>query len=166
MELFLNFKSSLIGLTLEQLPNFLDIVQRVAPNYSPTRKAVLDDTHSHVIWKITPEAIRAALGLSEAQCQAMIPFTESKFLQVFRKADLESKNKLFQTILNTPVPSDTLITPLSSQLFINPVVSSISLLSQILGLDSDNMVSEVMLGILLYLSQSASGINFDEFLVI
>ena len=36
---------------------------------------------------------------------------------------------------------------------------------QILGLDSDSMVSEVMLGILLYLSQYASGIKFDDFLV-
>ena len=79
-ELFVNLKSSLIGFTLEQLPNFPDIVQRVASNYSSTRKSVLDDTDSHVICKITPEAIRASLGLSEAQCQAQIPFTESEIL--------------------------------------------------------------------------------------
>ena len=83
---------------------------------------------------------------------------------MFGKSDLESKNKLFQTILNTPVSSDTLITPLYSKLFINPIVSTISLLIQILGLDSDSMVSEVMLGILLHLSQSGAGIKFDEFL--
>ena len=64
---------------------------------------------------------------------------------MFGKDDLESKNKLFQTILNTPVPLDTLITPLSSELFINPVISAISLLSQILGIDSDSMVPEVIL---------------------
>ena len=58
----------------------------------------------------------------------------------------------------------TLVTPLSSELFINPVVSAISLLSQILGLYSNIMVFEVMLGILLYLSQYEVGINFDEFL--
>ena len=44
------------------------------------------------------------------------------------------------------------------------MVSAISLLSQILSLNSDSMVSEVMLGILLYLSQSTSGIKFDDFL--
>ena len=49
-------------------------------------------------------------------------------------------------------------------MFIKYVVSSISLLSKILGLDSDIMVSEVMLGILLNLSQSEEGIKFDEFL--
>ena len=80
------------------------------------------------------------------------------------KSDLESKNKLFQTIFNTPVPSDTLITPLPSELFINPIVLAIYLLSQILGLDSDIMVSEVMLGILLYQSQFEAGIKFDDFL--
>ena len=68
-------------------------------------------------------------------------------------------------MLNTPVPSETLITPLSSELFINHVVASISLLSQILFLDSDIMVSEVMVGILLHLSKSEAGIKFDEFLV-
>ena len=83
---------------------------------------------------------------------------------MFWKADLESKNKLFQTILNTPAPSDTLITPFSSKLFINPIVSTISLLIQILGLDSNIMVYEVMLGIHLYLSQYEAGIKFDEFL--
>ena len=83
---------------------------------------------------------------------------------MFGKADLESKNKLFQTILKTLVPSKTLITPLSSELFINHVISAISLLSQILGLDSDIMVSNVMLGILLYLSQYEARIKFDEFL--
>ena len=84
---------------------------------------------------------------------------------MFKKAELESKNKLFQTILNTPVPSETLITPLSFEMFINLVVSTISLLIQILGLDSDSMVSEVMIGILLYLSQSKEKIKFDDFLV-
>ena len=80
-------------------------------------------------------------------------------MQVFRKADLESKNKLFQTILNYPNPLETLITPLSSKLFINPAISAISL-----GHDSDSMVSKVMLGILFYLSQYEAGIKFDDFL--
>ena len=83
---------------------------------------------------------------------------------MFRKADLKSKNQLFHTILNTPVPSETHITPLSSKLFINLVVLAISLLIQILGPDSDNMVSEVMLGILLYSSQSKEGIKFNDVL--
>ena len=83
---------------------------------------------------------------------------------MFGKADIESKNKLFQTILKTTVPLDTLINPLSFEMFINPTVSSMSFLSQILGLNSDSMVSKVILGILLYLSQSASGIKFNEFL--
>ena len=38
-------------------------------------------------------------------------------------------------------------------------------MSQILGIDSDIMVFEVMLGILLYPSQSKVGIKFDELLV-
>ena len=104
------------------------------------------------------------MGLSEAQCQALTPFTESEVLQVFKKTDPESKYKLFQIILNTPVPSETLITPLSSKFFINPVSSAFSHLIQILGLDSNIMVSEVMIGVLLYLSQYASGIKFDDFL--
>ena len=83
---------------------------------------------------------------------------------MFRKDDLESKNKLFHTILKNPVPLESLITPLSSELFINPVVSTISLLSKILGLDSDIMVSEVMLGILLYLSHFEAGVKLNEFL--
>ena len=125
-KLFVNLKSSLIGFTLEQLPHFLGIVQRVASNYFATRKAILNDTHTHVICKITPKSIRDSLGLSKSQCQALIPFTESEVLQVFRKANLEYKNKLFHTIFKTPVPLETLITPLSSELFINPVISTIS----------------------------------------
>ena len=83
---------------------------------------------------------------------------------MFGKVYLESNNKLFRTILKTLVPSETLITPLSSELFINPVISSFSLLTQILGLDSNSMVSKVILGILLYLSQYEAGIKFDDFL--
>ena len=63
-KLFVNLKSSLIGFTLEQFPNFPNIVQRVASIYSPTGKAVLDDKHSHVIFKVTLEVIRVSLGLS------------------------------------------------------------------------------------------------------
>ena len=82
---------------------------------------------------------------------------------MFRKSNLQYKNKLFQIILNTPVLSETLITPLSFKLFLNPVVSAISLLSQILGLDRNIMVSKVMLGILLHPIQYEAGIKFDEF---
>ena len=46
----------------------------------------------------------------------------------------------------------------------NPVVSAISHFIQILGLDSDSMVFEVMLGILPYMSQYTSGIKFNDFL--
>ena len=83
---------------------------------------------------------------------------------MFGNVDLESNNKLFQTILKTPVPIETIITPLSYELFIKPVIVAIYLLSEIVGLDSDIMVSEVMLCILLYLSQSEARINFNEFL--
>ena len=54
LELFVNLKSSLMGITLEKLSHFLDIVQRVASNYFTIGKAILDDTHSHVICIITP----------------------------------------------------------------------------------------------------------------
>ena len=67
-ELLGNLKPSLVGFALEQFPHFLDMVHRESSNYSATGKAILDDTHSHFIWKITPEAIRNSLGLFEAQC--------------------------------------------------------------------------------------------------
>ena len=79
-ELLVNLNSSLIGCTLEQFPNFLDIFQRVASNYSPSGKAILDDTHSHVVCIITPKAIMDSLGLSKSQCQTLIPFTELEVL--------------------------------------------------------------------------------------
>ena len=94
----------------------------------------------------------------------MIPFTESKFLQVFRKEDLESNDKFFQAILKTSASSKTLTTPIPSKLFINPIRSVVSLSIQILYLDNDSMVTEVMLGTFLYLSQFEAVIKFEKFL--
>ena len=56
--------------------------------------------------------------------------------------------------------------PFENSIFQDPLQSSFSLMSQVLGLDDNSLVSEVMIGCLLEESQSKSPkcLNFDEFL--
>ena len=57
--------------------------------------------------------------------------------------------------------------PHNISLFIEPIQAVFSLMSQILGLDSDKLVIEVMVGILCLVSQSKEQfcLNYDEFFV-
>jgi len=91
------------------------------------------------------------LNFPETQSQSLIAFSEADVVQVFRQTDLEVKNQLHQIVMKVSVSIETLTIPIPSQLFIDHIHSSISLLSHILGLNDDGRVTEVMLGILLYL---------------
>jgi len=66
--------------------------------------------------------------------------------------------------MKIPVSIETLTIPIPSELFIDPICSSVSLLRQILGLEDDGQVTDVMLGVFLYLSQSKTSLKFVEFL--
>ena len=57
--------------------------------------------------------------------------------------------------------------PYDISLFIEPIQVVFSLLSQILGLDSDRLVTKVLIGTLYLVSQSKNEVclNYDEFLV-
>jgi len=66
--------------------------------------------------------------------------------------------------MKVPVSVETLTIPIPSELFFDPIRSSVSLLSQILGLNNDSKVTKVMLGIFIYSSHSEESVKFDEFL--
>ncbi len=116
----------------------------------------MNSSHGHLLCITNPQNLRISLNCLVDLTSFLIPFTETNVLQIYEKATPEAKNELYHHIMNTPVIHESLVVPFQSELCIPTIHSSVTLLSQILGLDDDRSVIEVMLGFFIYLSQSGT----------
>lgn len=140
----------------------------IANNFVKGSTQVLSIDGSRVILSITPESLRKVFNLSlPSQNSAVITFSEEETLATIKALSSEQISSFLSKMLSPEVdqtPSQFLI---ESTLFVKPIQALFSLMSQILGLESDKNVTEVMIGILCLCSHSSSerSSDFEEFLV-
>ena len=117
---------------------------------------------------INTKSITSSLGLpSPTAKQNVIQFSELSSLATIKALAPEELTSFMAKLLKPGVIETQDIFPCDLSSFLKPIQAIFSLLSQILGLDSDQSVIEVMIGTLYLVSQSNEQRTFryEEFMV-
>ena len=135
-------------------------------NYSKFERVIINYNGSKVLCHINPQSISEALSIPESNEDLIEQFLEFSCLESVRglgKSQLES----FISKMNKPdVSIEGLTFPYENSIFQDPLQSLFSLMSRVSGLVDDRLVSEVMVGCLLEVTQSKipKCLYFDEVL--
>ena len=137
--------------------------------YSHSTYILQNQKASKLIGSLTPQSIRAVLGLTKEFFQDSIPFNELDMMYLYKSYDPVKKDNFLKLILKPENNTQNLEYPCQISIFREEIQFVFSLLSQVLGLDHDHEVSEVMLGFLLSyyeaeMSQSSVIIALDQFI--
>ena len=115
-----------------------------------------------IICKIDSQALRETLQYSTDFFSASIPFDEAEIVYIYKKASNEDREQMYQKVLSEPV--EKLSIPFPSKLCLPAIGAAVTLLSQILGLDTNYEVTETMRGFFLYLDRpGTTPLRFDEY---
>ena len=116
---------------------------------------VLFSYGSRVICQVNSESVKRSLGLPLPSIgQSVLQFTEISSLSTIKALDSEQISSFISKMLKPDLSPSNYIFPYDISLFIKPIQIAFSLLSQILGLDNDRLVTKVMIGTLCLVSQS------------
>jgi hypothetical protein len=161
-------QASLILYATELCFQFPEFIGWCAEQYSESERVVIDKKGSKVLCKIDVVSVRESLKIPKSFSENFEPFDEEEMIRVYRECQPEIKTLFLRMIIKLDQFPQSLSFPLSIDIMVSEVQCVFSLLSQVLGLNSDRFIVEVMLGFLLKFFQSESGqvvcINFDEFL--
>lgn len=162
------FCSYLSQVTIEPTFPFPEFVHWVVNNYVPSTQQILFVNATQVLCAINSESLRKKLCLPILNPgQNLIQFFEENSLVVIKAFDPEQTSTFMSKMFRSAIILSNHTFPYDITLFIEPIQAIFSLLSQILGLDSDRYATEVMVGTICLVSQSRKefALNFDEFLV-
>ena len=99
--------------------------------------------------------------------QNPIQFSEENNLAVIKALDSDLIYTFMSKMFRPDISPSKYASPYDISLLIETIQAFFALLSQILGLDSDKLVTEVMVGVVCLVNQSKKefALNFDQFLV-
>ena len=169
LQFLVRVRNSLCPFNVEQTFPFPELVSWCSESYCHTTSILQNYKHESVLCSFTPQSIRGIFGLTDEFFQNSIPFSEIEMIDTFKAYDQGKKEQFLQTILNPGTDTQSLKYPCSISNFKREVQIVFSLLSQVLGLDYDQEISEVMLGFLVVYfeadkSEDSVTIAFDQFL--
>ena len=160
--------SSLSQFTIEPTFPFPELIHWVVDNYVPSMKQILSADRTKVIATINSETLRKAFCLPIPNPnQNSIQFSEENNLVVIKSLNSDQLYTFMSKMFRPDISPSNYTFPYDVSLFIETIQVIFSLLSQILGLDSDRFVTEVMVGIVFLVSQSIKefALSFDQYLV-
>ena len=123
---------------------------------------------TRVITTINSESLRKTFWLPIPNPnQSFIQFLEENNLDVIKSLDVDQTYTFMSKMFRPNISPSNYTFPYDISLFIETIQAMFPLLNQIIGLDSDQFVTEVMLGIVYLVSQSTKQftLNFDQFMV-
>ena len=124
-------------------------------NYVKSNSQVLSSDGSRIICTINPDSVRRSLGLPLPIVeQTVTQFSELSSLAAMKALTPEELTYFMTKLLKPEVKKSHATFPYDISSFYEPIQAIFSLLSQILGLDSDQFVSKAMIGTLYLVSQS------------
>ena len=162
------FFSSLSRVTIEPTFPFPEFIHWVVKNYVLSTQEIFSADGTRVLCTINSKLLRRSFCLPIPNPgQNPIQFSEENSLVVIKALDPKQTSTFMSNMFKPDVSPSNFTFPYDITLFTEPIQVIFSLLSQILGLDSDRYVTEVMLGTVCLVSQSRKefALNFDEFLV-
>lgn len=142
-------KMSLCPFNLEQTYPFLEMVYWCSSIYSHSAYVLQNQEASKLIGSLTPQLVRAILGLSDEFFLNFIPFSKIAMIDSYKSYDPKKKEEFLKLILKLESYTQSLKYPCQIGTFRKEVQIVFSLLSQVLGLDHAREVLEVMLDFLM-----------------
>ena len=162
------FCSSLSQFTIEPTFPFPEFIHWTVKNYVPSTRQILYADGNRVIATINSESLRKALWLPIPNPnQNSVQFSEENSLVVIKALYVDQTYTFISKMFRLDINPSNYTFPYDISLFIKTIQVIFALLSQILGLDSDQLVIEIMVGTVCLISQSMKefSLNFDQFLV-
>ena len=155
-----SFYSSLSRFTLEPTFPHPDIVHWAVQNYVPSTKQIISYNGSRIIVSINSETLRKALCLPPISSD-VVQFTEEKSLAIIKALSPNELYTFMSKMFKPEISPSKHSFPYDISLFTETLQAVFSLLSQILGLEDDKIVTEIMVGIVCLVSQSAKEFNLS-----
>jgi hypothetical protein len=163
-----NFCSSLFEVTIEPTFPFPNFIHWVEKNYVKSNSQILTSNGSRIVCTINYESVISSLGLpSIAAEQNIVQFSELTSLEAIKTLNPEELTSFMSKTLKPGVIETQDMIPYDLSSFLDPIQAIFSLLSQILGSESDQLVKKVMVRTLYLVSQSQEPriFRYEEFLV-
>ena len=134
-------------------------------NYVPSTKQIISYNGSRIIVSINSETLRKVLCLPPVNSD-VVQFTEEKSLAIIKTLSPNQLYTFMSKMFKPDISPSNYSFPYDISLFSETLQAVFSLLSQILGLEDDKTVTEIMVGIVCLVSQSAKEFNlsFDQYL--
>ena len=160
-----SFCSNLSQFSLEPTFPHPELVHWAISNYVPSTKQVISYNGSRIIVSINSQIVRKALCLPLPSSK-VVQFTEESSLAIIKALNPDKLYTFMSKMFKPDVIPSNHAFPYDSSLFSKPLQAVFSIPSQILGLEDDRKVTEIMVGIVCLVSQSAKEINlsFDQYL--
>lgn len=162
------FCSSLSQFTIEPTFPFPEFIHWEVKNYVPSTRQILSTDGTRVIATINSKSLRKAFYLPVSNPnQTFVQFSEENNMVVIKALDAYHTCTFMSKLFRPDVSPSNYTFPYDISLFIETIQAIFALLSQILGLDSDQFVTEVMVGTIFLISQSTKKftLNFEQFMV-
>ena len=141
------FCSSLSQFTIEPTFPFLEFIQWVVKNYVPSTKKILSTDRTIVTATINLESLRKAFCLPiRNPNQNSIQFSEENNPVVIKSLDSDQTYTFMSKMFKPDISPSNYTFPYNISLFIKTIEIVFALLIQILGSNSDKLVTEVMVG--------------------
>ena len=122
-------------------------------NYVPSNRQILSADRTRVIATINSESLIKAFFLPVPNPnQSSIQFSEENNLALIKALDADQTYTFMSKMFRPDISPSNYTFPYDISLFIETIHVFFALLSQILGLDSDQFVTEVMVGIVCLVS--------------
>lgn len=159
---------SLSQFTIEPTFPFPEFVHWVVKNYVPSTKQILSVDGTRVIATINSKSLRKALFLLVPNPnQNPIQFSDQNNMVVIKALDSDQTYTFMSKMFRPDISPSNYTFPYGTSLFIETIQAIFVVLSQILGLYSDKILTKVMVGVVYLVSQSTKefSLNFEQFLV-
>jgi hypothetical protein len=132
-------QASIVPYVVEVAFPFPEFIGWCAETILTGREGVLNKLGSEVLCRVDSPSIRYALGIPESPSAVSEPFEEENLVMVYRECPPEVKNLFLQTIVKPEHYSESLSLPMNVNVMVIEIQWACSILSQILGLDNENM---------------------------
>ena len=161
-----NFCSSLSQFTFESTFPYPEFVHWIVQNYVPSTRKIMSANVSRVILTLNSETLRKTLCLLPMSPNA-IQFFEEESLAIIKALDSDQLSMFMSKMFKLDITPSKFSFPYDISLFSQTLQVVFSLLSQILGLQDEKLVTEIMVGNVCLVNQSTKEFNlsFDQYLV-
>ena len=157
--------SNLAQFSIEPTYPYPELVHWSVSNFVPSTKQIISFDGERIVLSVNAQTVRKALCLP-LPTPDVVQFSEESSLTIIKALTPDQLYTFLSKMLRPDASLSQHAFPYDRSLFSEPLQGVFSVLSQILGLEDDSKVTEIMVGIICFVSQASEEVNlqFDQYL--